>query len=146
MLTQLRTTRVLHVKNAVEEFCFINIREKPIPSLLRNFSAPVKLNYPYTQRELQFLMLHDNDDFNQWHAGQQLMSNIILDLLDVYKSKREMALDVALIDSFKSILQSNKDKILISQILTLPTEEYLLELLPVADVDYCSRSFRIRET
>ena len=78
--------RVLHIKNRIEEFCFINIPDKPVPSLLRNFSAPVKLNYVYTQDELRFLMSHDSDELNRWNAAQQLIANIILNLLHDYNS------------------------------------------------------------
>ena len=50
-----------------------------MPSLLRGFSAPVILNYPYTEAELLHLMAHDDDAFNRWEAGQRLAAATILE-------------------------------------------------------------------
>ena len=62
------TSRVLECKDEVQSFQFINVAHPPVPSLLRQFSAPVKLNYPYSSEELAFLMAHDSDPFNRWNA------------------------------------------------------------------------------
>jgi aminopeptidase N len=58
-------TQVLDVTEAEQTFTFTGLREKPVPSLLRGFSAPVKLFYPYTRDELMFLMAHDSDGFSR---------------------------------------------------------------------------------
>ena len=71
-------TRVLSIKKPREEFVFQNIKAKPVPSLLRDFSAPVRLNYAYTDAELLFLMAHDSDPFNRWEAGNKLIVKSIL--------------------------------------------------------------------
>ncbi len=49
-----------------------------IPSLLRDFSAPVKLHYPYSQQALAMLFAHDPNSFNRWDAGQLLMANLLM--------------------------------------------------------------------
>src|SRR5690606_4761659 len=54
------TTCVLELTENQQTFRFVNVKEKPVPSLLRNFSAPVVLNYPYSDEELVFLMAHDS--------------------------------------------------------------------------------------
>src|SRR5690606_25652089 len=65
------TSRVLQVTQAEQAFTFLNLEAKPLPSLLRGFSAPVKLSFPYSRDQLMFLMQHDSDGFNRWEAGQQ---------------------------------------------------------------------------
>ena len=70
---------VLSIRSLEEKFEFKNLKSKPVPSLLRGFSAPVILNYPYTEVDLIHLMAEDDDAFNRWEAGQRLMANIILE-------------------------------------------------------------------
>jgi len=61
----------LHLNQIKQQFCFQQITEEPIPSLLRGYSAPVKLDYNYSDADYAFLMAKDNDSFNRWEAGQQ---------------------------------------------------------------------------
>src|SRR5258706_100312 len=70
--------KVLSLKKTEEKFIF-SVKAKPVPSLLRRFSAPVILNYPYSEDELVHLMAHDDDAFNRWEAGQRLAAAIVLD-------------------------------------------------------------------
>lgn len=63
------TSRVLAVTEAVQSFTFVEVPVQPLPSLLRGFSAPVKLHYPYGRDQLMFLMQHDSDGFNRWEAA-----------------------------------------------------------------------------
>src|SRR3990167_4479525 len=58
--------KILQLTQTTQRFQFKNVVTKPIPSLLRNFSAPVKLLYPYSDNELLFLFKHDSDAFNRW--------------------------------------------------------------------------------
>lgn len=74
------TERILEIKDKQESFVFENIDEKPIVSLFRDFSAPVKCSVSRTQEELAFLFGHDSDLFGRWDAGQTLASQIIVDL------------------------------------------------------------------
>src|SRR5882762_3569899 len=71
--------RVLSIKRPEEEFVFRNLKSKPVPSLLRRFSAPVILNYPFSDEDLVRLLGRDDDAFNRWEAGQRLATSIILD-------------------------------------------------------------------
>ena len=66
------TSRVLLLDRSARTFVFENVKEPPIPSLLRGFSAPVRLDYPYSNEELATLLAHDEDAFVRWEAGQQL--------------------------------------------------------------------------
>ena len=62
-------------------FTFDNIASKPVPSILRNFSAPVKLTTDLSNDDLAFLMVHDRDGFNRWEAGQKYMLRAINTML-----------------------------------------------------------------
>ncbi len=73
-------TVVLELTSAQQTFRFTDVNEKPVPSMLRNFSAPVVLEYDYSEDELAFLMAHDSDAFNRWEAGQRLATRRLLAL------------------------------------------------------------------
>ena len=72
------TTQVLSLTNAEQSLTFDNIPNEPVPSLLRHFSAPVNLQYDYSDDQLAHLMAHDSDPFNRWEAGQRLALNVLL--------------------------------------------------------------------
>jgi aminopeptidase N len=71
-------TRVLSLTETTQTFVFDNIPAKPVASLLRNFSAPVHLDFAQTDAELAHLMAHDADPFNRWEAGQRLATRVLL--------------------------------------------------------------------
>ncbi|RJG02003.1 aminopeptidase N [Noviherbaspirillum sedimenti] len=77
-----QTTAVLELTEAHQSFVFHQVGEYPVPSLLRNFSAPVVLSHDYTDAELAFLMEHDSDPFNRWEGGQRLATRRLLVLVD----------------------------------------------------------------
>src|SRR5665647_547666 len=64
------SSRILELRQGTESFTFIDVATRPVPSLLRNFSAPVKLVYPYRDEDLALLLTHDSDPFQRWEAGQ----------------------------------------------------------------------------
>ena len=70
-------TRVLLMEEERQSFTFSGLAERPIPSVLRNFSAPVRLRMQRSREELAFLMAHDSDPFNRWDAGQRLVTNLL---------------------------------------------------------------------
>lgn len=74
--------KVLDLKESEQSFTFENIASKPVPSILRNFSAPVKLTTDLSNEDLAFLMVHDSDGFNRWEAGQMYTHNVIQSMLD----------------------------------------------------------------
>ena len=142
------TTEVLNVTEPKQNFSFKGLNAKPVPSLLRGFSAPVKLFYPYQRDELMFLMANDSDGFSRWDAAQKLAVDIMQELIAEYGSDKELQLDSRLISAYKAILETEGlDKAMVSKVLTLPSEAYLAELAEVIDVDAISavRKF-VRET
>lgn len=127
---------MLHMKNSQEEFTFNNIAVKPIPSLLRHFSAPVKVKHAYSDADLQFLFKHDQDQFNRWEAGQKYAVNLMLRLIKDYKNKTSLQVPGDFIAAFKHVLQDKQDdKLLLAEMLILPSEKYIAEQMDVIDVD-----------
>ncbi|NBS25811.1 MAG: aminopeptidase N [Gammaproteobacteria bacterium] len=125
---------VLHVSEAQQDFVFEKIRSQPVPALLRGFSAPVKLHYPYSRDELMLMMQHENDGFARWEAAQQLA---LLVLGDLQSGRNEV--DERLVSAFTSVLSAalddSQDKAMLANLLILPSEAYLAEIAEVVDVD-----------
>ncbi|RJX25460.1 MAG: aminopeptidase N [Desulfurivibrio sp.] len=130
-------TVVLDVREREQCFVLADIREKPLPSLLRGFSAPVKLHYDYTEDELRFLLAHDSDPFNRWEAGHRLSCRLLLRLIADHQQGRELQLDDDFIAVFQGLLaqESGIDPAFLAELLALPSEKYLGEQLAVIDVE-----------
>jgi aminopeptidase N len=130
---------VLELTQATQTFEFNNIKNKPIPSLLRHFSAPVKLHYAYRTDELLFLMRHDSDGFNRWDAAQRLAVMMFDELIAAYQQQQPIVTSALLIEAYRQLLNeallSNADCAFIAKMLALPSETYLSELAEVIDVD-----------
>lgn len=126
--------RVLELTEAEQSFVFVDIAAEPVPSLLRGFSAPVKLELEPSEDELAFLMGHDDDPFNRWEAGQRLALRVMLHLLDTLKEGGRPQLDAGLSDAFaRTLADTALDPALVAEALTLPTESYLAEFCTVID-------------
>ncbi len=130
------TVKTLEIKKETESFTFLNVESKPLLSLNRGFTSPVKINMEQSNEDLAFLFAHDSDEFNRWEAGQILAMNTLLNLIDDVKNNKELVLDKSLIVPFKNTLANpNLDKALIAQAITLPSESYLADQCDVVDVD-----------
>jgi aminopeptidase N len=127
------TECILEITEPTQEFVFENVREKPVPSLLRGFSAPVKLEYPYTRDELAFLMSRDSDGFNRWDAGQKLGISVLQQLVDKVLRGQTLELDPKIISAYRILLQDESlDPAMVALMLELPGESYLAEEAVVA--------------
>ena len=93
-----------------QEFVLSNVIEKPLPSLLRGFSAPVKLNYAYSRDELTFLMSNDSDSFNRWEAANRLATQILLEIADFVENETEILIDERLIEAVGANLRLALDE------------------------------------
>jgi aminopeptidase N len=87
------TTRVVVLEQGAATFAFEGIAERPVPSLLRGFSAPVRLVTQRSRSELAFLFAHDSDPFSRWDAGQALAQDLLLALAADAAAGRPLALD-----------------------------------------------------
>ena len=138
------TTRVLSVTEAEQTFTFVDVAAKPLPSLLRGFSAPVKLSFPYNRDQLMFLMQHDSDGFNRWEAGQQLSVQVLQELIAQHQRGEALVLDQRLVTALGTVLGNDTlDQAMVAEMLSLPSEAYLTEISEVADVDaiHAARDF-----
>lgn len=135
---------VIHLRDDEQTFVFTDVAEAPVPSLLREFSAPVKLHYPYSREDLAFLLTHDSDGFNRWDAGQRLALLALDDLIAAHRNGVEKVMDSRVVDAFKALLTgSMSDKAVLAEMLTLPSEAYIAEQQPIVDVDaiHAAREF-----
>lgn len=126
------TEQVLELTEASHTFEFHGLSQKPVPSLLRHFSAPVRVEYPWSREQLVFLMSHDSDGFNRWDAGQRLAVDVIQSLMDTPDTEE---VEPRLVEVYRSLLgDSALDQALVAKMLQLPSEAYLVELADSADV------------
>ena len=126
--------RVLAVTEAEQSFSFIKVPEKPLPSLLRGFSAPVQLDYAYSRDDLLFLLQHDTDGFNRWEAGQQLALQVIEEVVGQLYETDEPMLDTRLVEVFSALLaQEDLDPAMLAEFIALPSTGYIIEQYEQAD-------------
>ena len=127
-------SHVLRLTENEQSFHFTGIAEKPVPSLLRGFSAPVRLSYPYTESELVFLMKHDSDAFNRWDAGQRLAMQTILGLLAAQQQGEAFGLSHDFISAYQAVLTDKTlDFALRAEAMQLPSESDIAEVARPAD-------------
>lgn len=126
----------LQITQNQETFHFENIASRPIPSLLRNFSAPVIVKYPYQDADLALLFKQDKDDFNRWEAGQRYAIRLLLQLIIDYRHRQSLKLSQTFINVFQNVLENGQNNpFLLAELLTLPSERYLAEQMTVIDVN-----------
>jgi aminopeptidase N len=142
------TSRVLSVTAERQRFVFRDIASAPVPSLLRGFSAPVRLEFDYTEAELAFLAAHDSDAVNRWDAAQRSFCGAILALAASRARGEAMTLPPALTHIAESaVTDRNADPALLALALTPPEPAYLAGLVETIDVDALvgAREFVVRE-
>ena len=124
---------VLNITQAQQTFTFEAVLQHPTPSLLRGFSAPVKLDYAYTQEQLLFLASQDQDGFCRWEACQRL-------LIEAMEQAMSQAASVQLEHTLEAMLRSSLvdedlDPAMVAKLVQLPSEAYLAEMQSTVDVD-----------
>jgi aminopeptidase N len=138
------TEILLQLIQKQQDFVFENIGEHPIPSLLRGFSAPVKLNFPYTRDDLTFLMQNDNDGFCRWDACNELTVQILQQQIECFRLGEKLPIDERLLAAFKNLLADKSlDPAMVALMLNLPSEAYLSEL---SDVIYPKHIHNARQS
>ena len=124
---------VLNITQAQQTFTFEAVLQHPTPSLLRGFSAPVKLDYAYTKEQLLFLASQDQDGFCRWEACQRL-------LIEATEQAMSQATSVQLEHTLEAMLRSSLvdedlDPAMVAKLVQLPSEAYLAEMQSTVDVD-----------
>ncbi|WP_048442013.1 aminopeptidase N [Caenimonas sp. SL110] len=129
-------TQGMHVMTqASETLTFPGLQGAPVPSILRGFSAPVVLEFDYTDRQLLTLLAHDTDPFNRWEAGQRLALNRALAFIaQDGLNPSDIRLDAPYIEAIRTVLRHpTLDAAFKELALTLPAESYIGEQLDVVD-------------
>jgi len=130
------TIHTLQLTESMQRFVFHGVSEEPVPSLLRGFSAPVKLDFEYSVDQLMFLMAKDSDGFNRWDAAQTLTRRILLDLVTQERAGREMRVPDGLIAAFNAVLRDeDAEPALSAEVLSLPALSYLGDFMDTVDIE-----------
>ncbi|MGL4574355.1 MAG: aminopeptidase N [Burkholderiaceae bacterium] len=128
------TTRVLDLIEGTQTFTFVDVPSEPTPSLLRNFSAPVLLQWDASDAQLAHLLAHDTDAFNRWEAGQSLALRRLMALQAQRREGKPFAVDTVLADAVKKILLDPRlDPAFKTEVLSLPDETMMAESADVVD-------------
>jgi aminopeptidase N len=127
------STRLLELDSRRQEYTFVGLSERPVPSLLRGFSAPVRLDFPGREAHLPLLMAHDPDPFNRWDAAPQRAVALLQKLASDWRGGQPLALPGSIRDGFAATLVADLDPALVALALTLPSETYLAEQVAMVD-------------
>ncbi|MEM7402045.1 MAG: aminopeptidase N [Pseudomonadota bacterium] len=130
----LSESQVFKFTEAKQTFSFENISCKPIPDLLQDFSAPVQLQYDYSNEQLAFLLKHSSDAFNRWDAGNRLAINVLKDKLSSEGKGSLIVLQDALLYALQS---STLEQNFLAECLVLPTEKDLESHFETVDMRAC---------
>ena len=135
----------LELKEEKQSFTFSKIKSKPIASLFRHFSAPVRLKTKSTTHELLFLMKHESDPINAWDAGQKLMLQEFLRIIDTLKSGDESAsVSKDWKDAFGYFLRKkHADRSFHAKMLSSPYYEIIAQNMEVIDPTLIIRTKQI---
>jgi aminopeptidase N len=131
-----KTSYILDINKPQETFTLTDIPYRPVPSLLRDFSAPVKLHYDYMDKELAFLIEHDQDAFAAQEAMQTYARRMILNLMNDFQNNQTLTLPQDFIQAFKKVLlNKTRDKALIAYMINPPSENYIAQFITPINVD-----------
>lgn len=134
---------VLTVSRPRQSFTFRNLSSRPVPSLLRNFSAPVKVDFDYEEDELAFLLAHDTDPFNRYEAGQKLADRCLRSMILSVQKKENPQPSEAFISALGRMLADDQlDPAFKAEALILPSLTALTEPMEVCDFE---AAFQARE-
>ncbi|MFJ1267684.1 DUF3458 domain-containing protein [Legionella lytica] len=131
---------VLMLDKPEMEFEYPHMTERPTPSLLRGFSAPVHLEYEYSNTQLLLLMQYDGDIYNKCKAAKMLITQMVRG----YCSDKELDFSSDIIVAYMNLLLNNQQKTwALAELLALPSEESLIASLPNADFDKIAEARRL---
>ncbi|MES1990296.1 MAG: aminopeptidase N [Pseudomonadota bacterium] len=124
------TTRVLNLTERSETFRFRNVTERPVPSLLRGFTAPVTLTSNLKERDFVFLMGHDSDPFNRWEAAQRYATGLMVSMVQAVQTGGRLRKGDAFADMMSDMLRSKKyDPDFVAQMIQLPGEQTIAQII-----------------
>ena len=118
--------RMLLLDEAEQTFTFEGVSAEPVVSLLRDFSAPVQLNYDYQDEDLAFLLKHETNGFNRWQVTQMLVNRI---LLPTQGTKSNPDVYLAALAQTLPVL-AGEDAMLAARLLDIPSAQELAAAIP----------------
>ncbi len=128
-------TRVLNLTERTQTFRFRNVAEKPVPSLLRGFTAPVTLSSNLKERDYVFLMANDSDPFNRWEAAQRYASGLLIANVEAIRTGGKRRRGTAFAEMIRKVLADKKlDPDFAAQMILLPSEQAIAQMIG-KDVD-----------
>ncbi|WP_133135303.1 aminopeptidase N [Legionella rowbothamii] len=131
---------VLMLDKPEMEFEYPNIHKRPTPSLLRGFSAPIHLEYDYSNAQLLLLMQYDGDIYNKCKAAKMLITNMVRD----YCAGKELEFNSDFIVAYMNLVLNNQQKTwVLAELLALPSEEALIASLPNANFEKIAEARRL---
>ncbi|MBB4212155.1 aminopeptidase N [Rhodothalassium salexigens DSM 2132] len=139
---------LLDLREASQQFVFEDVGVRPVASLLRDFSAPVRLTTDQSRDDKLFLLAHDDNAFARWEAGQDLAGDLILGLVADHAAGRALDVDPAFVQAIEQVIaDAETDPALVAEIATLPSEVMLGQRMDEVDVDglFAARQ-TVRET
>ena len=130
--------QILHLTQNQQTFKFENLVEKPTVDLLQEFSAPVRLQYDYSNEQLAFLLQYSKDAFNRWNAGNRLALNVLCESLSEHKKINQAISFKTLKDALKHAVQAQAtESSLLAELLIFPNEKDLEEFFEKIDIRAC---------
>jgi len=128
------TTKVLHLSGQHQDFVFPGITCRPTVSFLRNFSAPVRVDFEQSDTELGLLMTHDADPFNRWDAGQRLALQSMLAQIERYQQGEPVLVPEPLVNGMAKLLADQQsDPAFLAMAMILPSENWVSQQMAVID-------------
>ncbi len=124
------TSRVVMLDQREQVFRFLSVTHKPVPSLLRGFTAPVKLSANQSERDWTFLMAHDKDPFNRWEAGQKYASSVLVSNTRALQEGGKARQGNVFSDIIETLLADDRlEPEFVAQMTTLPSEQALAQTI-----------------
>ncbi len=135
------TSRVFTLDKGEATLTFVNVKEKPVLSANRDFTAPINFHMDYTDAERAHLMAHDSDLFNRWDAAQQYGVKKMLSMVKDIRDGKEPKADDGYLNALGSYLKDpSLDKAFVAKALELPSEKYIADQMDVVDVDAIAKA------
>ncbi len=135
------TSRVMILDKDEATLTFVNVKEKPVLSANRDFTAPINFHMDYTDAERAHLMAHDSDLFNRWDAAQQYGVKKMLSMVKDIQDGKEPKADDGYLNALGSYLKDpSLDKAFVAKALELPSEKYIADQMDVVDVDAIAKA------
>lgn len=135
---------VLDLTQDHQEFVFTNVKERPVLSLLREFSAPIKLEYEQSKESLLLLMQKETDGFARYEAAQKIYTASLMGWLQQVRAGDTLRDDVGLLHALRECLINfkNEDPAFLAKLLAPPSVSYFMQFCPDEDPSLIEKTLR----